>query len=140
MRELRNAIEHAVILASGKTILPEHLPQSLRSPGRPAERSPGLPLCTIDEMERRLIEEALARFPTRTRAAEALGISLRTLYNKIQRYRFADPESGVSAPSEPSSLVAENVLPFDGMRVVSLEERRNGHQPAKPRESSGLPA
>ncbi|PYM56066.1 MAG: hypothetical protein DMD79_22030 [Candidatus Rokuibacteriota bacterium] len=139
VRELRNAIEHAVILAPGTTILPEHLPHSLRSKERPAERSSGLPLCTIDEMERRLIEEALARFPTRTQAAEALGISLRTLYNKIQRYRFADPESGVSAPPEPSSLLGEDVLPFDGMRVVSLEDRRNGHQTGKSHESSGLP-
>jgi DNA-binding NtrC family response regulator len=86
VRELRNAVEHAVILTPGGTILPEHLPLNLREPRRGTGRSGGLFLCSLDEMERRLIQEALARFPTKTRAAEVLGISLRTLYNKLHRY------------------------------------------------------
>jgi DNA-binding NtrC family response regulator len=86
VRELRNAVEHAVILTPGGTILPEHLPLNLREPRRGSARSGGLFLCSLDEMERRLIQEALARFPTKTRAAEVLGISLRTLYNKLHRY------------------------------------------------------
>ncbi len=101
VRELRNAIEHAVILAPGGVILPDHLPLNLREPRR-SQGKGGLYLCSIDEMERRLIEEALARFPTKTRAAEVLGISLRTLYNKLHRYglngtngsRAAEPPLG----------------------------------------------
>jgi DNA-binding NtrC family response regulator len=85
VRELRNAIEHAVIIAPAGVILPEHLPLNLREPRR-SQGKGGIYLCSIDEMERRLIEEALARFPTKTRAAEVLGISLRTLYNKLHRY------------------------------------------------------
>jgi DNA-binding NtrC family response regulator len=85
VRELRNAIEHAVIVAPAGVILPEHLPLNLREPRR-SQGKGGMYLCSIDEMERRLIEEALARFPTKTRAAEVLGISLRTLYNKLHRY------------------------------------------------------
>jgi DNA-binding NtrC family response regulator len=92
VRELRNAIEHAVILAPGDTIALEDLPAGVREPGRAVGRSEGLYLCSIEEMERRLIAEALARFPTRTRAAEALGVSLRTLYNKIHRYGLATRE------------------------------------------------
>jgi hypothetical protein len=64
----------------------------------------GIYLCSIDEMERRLIEEALARFPTKTRAAEVLGISLRTLYNKLHRYGLNGGGSrpGADAPiAEP---------------------------------------
>jgi DNA-binding NtrC family response regulator len=86
VRELRNAIEHSVIMTPGGTILPEHLPLNLREPRRGQGRAGGLYLCSLDEMERKLIQEALARFPTKTRAAEVLGISLRTLYNKLHRY------------------------------------------------------
>jgi DNA-binding NtrC family response regulator len=103
VRELRNAIEHAVILTAGDTITLEDLPANVRHPARGAARSEALYLCSIEEMERRLIAEALARFPTRTRAAEVLGVSLRTLYNKIHRYglrpRGSRPEGqAVSAP------------------------------------------
>jgi two-component system response regulator HydG len=104
VRELRNAIEHSVILTPGGTILPEHLPLNLREPRRPTGRG-GLYLCSLDEMERRFIQEALARFPTKTRAAEVLGISLRTLYNKLHRYGLANGEArgsnGDDAPAEP---------------------------------------
>jgi DNA-binding NtrC family response regulator len=110
VRELRNAVEHAVILASGDTIVLEDLPAAVREPGRPAGRSEGLYLCSIEEMERRLIAEALARFPTRTRAAEALGVSLRTLYNKIHRYGLAgrDPRpEPATSPTAPLELLSE---------------------------------
>jgi DNA-binding NtrC family response regulator len=86
VRELRNATERAVILAAGDTMTLEGLPANVREPARLADRSEGLYLCSLDEMQRRLIAEALARFPTRTRAAEVLGVSLRTLYNRIRRY------------------------------------------------------
>jgi two-component system response regulator HydG len=85
VRELRNAIEHAVILSPGGAVQPEHLPVNLREPRR-SQGKGGMFLTSIDEMERRLIQEALTRFPTKTRAAEVLGISLRTLYNKLHRY------------------------------------------------------
>jgi DNA-binding NtrC family response regulator len=104
VRELRNAMEHAVIVAPGPTLQPGHLPVSIRTPWRPAERTAGIPLCTIDEMERRLIEEALERYPTRTQAAAVLGISLRTLYNKIQRYGMAGRDS---APHGSAALADE---------------------------------
>jgi DNA-binding NtrC family response regulator len=97
VRELRNAIEHAVILSPGEVIGLEHLPAAVREPARAGRRMGGFYLCSIDDMERRLIEEALARMPTRTRAAEVLGISLRTLYNKIHRY-------GLGAPDRSRSL------------------------------------
>jgi DNA-binding NtrC family response regulator len=102
VRELRNAMEHAVIMAPGGAILPEHLPLNLREPRRSQARG-GLYLCSIDEMEQRLIEEALARFPTKTRAAEVLGISLRTLYNKLHRYGL-NGSAGHGAAAEPAPL------------------------------------
>src|SRR5262245_21025268 len=113
VRELRNAIEHAVIVGPGPTLQPTHLPVSVRTPWRPTERSSGAPLCTIDEMERRLIEEAVERYPTRTQAAAVLGISLRTLYNKIQRYGLAGRESGLGpGPASNGSPLADEPEPL----------------------------
>jgi DNA-binding NtrC family response regulator len=113
VRELRNAIERAVVLAEGDTVTLDDLPANVRDPGRLADRSEGLYLCSIDEMQRRLIAEALARFPTRARAAQALGVSLRTLYNRIQRYGLdvrgarADTAAiGVAGPRGRSRRVA----------------------------------
>jgi DNA-binding NtrC family response regulator len=110
VRELRNAIEHAVIVATGPTLQPNHLPVSIRTPWRSGERTSGTPICTIDEMERRLIEEALERYPTRTQAASVLGISLRTLYNKIQRYGLGARDSGATPlPVSDGAALAEEV-------------------------------
>jgi DNA-binding NtrC family response regulator len=54
----------------------------------------GLPLMTIDEMERRLIGKALSETSgNRTHAAKLLGISVRTLRNKLAEYRTLAPES-----------------------------------------------
>jgi transcriptional regulator with PAS, ATPase and Fis domain len=110
VRELRNAIEHAVILSTGGPVLPEHLPLNLREPRRSQARG-GIYLMSLDEMERRLIQEALARFPTKTRAAEVLGISLRTLYNKLHRYGLANgtaPTAAGDGSSEPWGRVGRD--------------------------------
>ena len=83
IRELRNVITRAAILAPGERILPEHLPPNLRDP-RGAERvDPGL-----EELERRAILDALERHGgNRTHAARALGISRRTLLYKLKALR-----------------------------------------------------
>lgn len=92
VRELQNAIERAVVLAEGPALLPEHfafLPQ-----GNGARRTDD-PLdvvvsvgTTVDAMERTLIDKTLAHCgDNRTRAAEMLGISVRTLRNKLNEYR-----------------------------------------------------
>jgi DNA-binding NtrC family response regulator len=93
IRELRNIMERATILASGEFILPEHLPAALVRPvaetGRPsAVLAPGM---TVDEAETRLIRLTLEHTNNnKTRAAEILGISLKTLHNKLNRLKAAD--------------------------------------------------
>src|SRR5262245_35664829 len=126
VRDLRNAVEHAVIVAPGPTLQPTHLPVSVRTPWRPAERSSSVPLCTIDEMERSLIEEAVERYPTRTQAAAVLGISLRTLYNKIQRYGLAGRESGSGLGSNGSPLTDEPGQ-FPGMPHPAFRSASDDH-------------
>lgn len=89
VRELENAIEHAVIVARTKDIITtEALPEELRK-----KRSAGKPASTeslrIDEMERSLIEQALMTFKgQKTKTAEALGISLPTLWRKIKKLQL----------------------------------------------------
>jgi DNA-binding NtrC family response regulator len=89
VRELRNVIERAVILSSGEFIEPKHLPP-LASPAAAAS-APAISLepgVTVEEAERRLILLTLEHTrDNKTRAAEILGISLKTLHNKLNRLR-----------------------------------------------------
>ncbi len=94
IRELRNVIERATILAEGEFIEAKHLPATLVSKGE--ESLPTLtiaPGTTVDEAERRLIMLTLEHCRNnKTRAAEVLGISLKTLHNKLNRMK---EETGV---------------------------------------------
>jgi DNA-binding NtrC family response regulator len=91
VRELRNVIERATILATGQFIEPKHLPPTLTNEPAPASRpqvalAPGI---TVEEAERRLIVMTLEHTrQNKTRAAEILGISLKTLHNKLNKLRL----------------------------------------------------
>jgi DNA-binding NtrC family response regulator len=101
VRELQNMVERAVILAhDGRALEPDDMALTMTaSPagGAPAAAGPeedGLP--TVAEMEKNLILRALKHFDgNRTHAAEALGLSLRTMRNKIAEYRG----QGIDVPS-----------------------------------------
>jgi DNA-binding NtrC family response regulator len=88
-RELENTIERALLFAKGVDILPEHLPPGL---GETGEGAAGLetgvrPGFCIEDVERDLILKTLESLGgNRTRAAEALGLSRRTLQIKLKRY------------------------------------------------------
>jgi transcriptional regulator with PAS, ATPase and Fis domain len=95
VRELRNVIERAVILARRPVIALDELPANLRqapaaSMDSTRRESRGrLPVgTTVDEAERDLILRTLeATDQNKTRAAQLLGISLKTLHNKLKKYR-----------------------------------------------------
>jgi DNA-binding NtrC family response regulator len=90
IRELRNVIERATILAPGEFIEPEHLPPALFRPPAETERPSAVlaPGMTVDEAETRLIRLTLEHtHNNKTRAAEILGISLKTLHNKLNRLK-----------------------------------------------------
>jgi DNA-binding NtrC family response regulator len=89
VRELRNVIERAVILSTGEFIEPKHLPPLATATTAAAAPAISLePGVTVEEAERRLILLTLEHtHDNKTRAAEILGISLKTLHNKLNRLR-----------------------------------------------------
>jgi len=87
VRELRNMLERALIISSGEVLGLKDLPPGLGCQGETTE-SPRLhPGMTVEQAERRLIFETLSFTDNnKTRAAELLGISLKTLHNKLKEY------------------------------------------------------
>lgn len=93
VRELRNAVERMVVLARGPRLGVRELPPEIRQtvPGHSSSLPAGLRRMTLQEAERRLIVEALKHNRgNRTRAAQQLGISRRTLLRKIKEYHLED--------------------------------------------------
>src|ERR671918_2026859 len=90
VREVRNVIERAVILSQGEFVDPKHLPPLVTD--SPDVVKPTLSLApgtTVEEAERRLILMTLEHTrDNKTRAAEILGISLKTLHNKLNKLRL----------------------------------------------------
>jgi len=90
VRELRNIIEHAVIVCDGQRIEKQHISAqmfdglSLRN-----QDTVTLPVgISLDEAERQLILRTLIKTNNnKTRAAELLHVSLKTLHNKLKAYR-----------------------------------------------------
>ena len=100
VRELRNVIERATIVADGRFIEPKDLP-SLTVSGRGAGAADGSPAAglaagmTVAQAEQQLIHITLQHTGgNKTRAAELLGISLKTLHNKL--HREAEEEKGAA--------------------------------------------
>jgi len=89
IRELENAIERAVLISSGSALQPEHLFLDLAdNVGTPASTISMQAGMTVREMEKQLITKTLEEVDdNRTHAAELLGISIRTLRNKLREYK-----------------------------------------------------
>jgi DNA-binding NtrC family response regulator len=105
VRELRNVLERAVIVAGEGTLRVSHLPQpfappSLAPSAEDDSASIRVPVgTTVEEAEKALILRTLEHTRNnKTRAAEILGISLKTLHNKLKEYGAAD--SGQAAAPE----------------------------------------
>jgi DNA-binding NtrC family response regulator len=88
VRELKNSLQRAYILAD-ETIEPEHFPQWHLEPrhAAPHEQLQFGVGTLLDDAERRLILATLEHFNgNKRRAADVLGISLKTIYNRLKRY------------------------------------------------------
>jgi DNA-binding NtrC family response regulator len=108
VRELENAMHRAVLLAQGSEIGPEAMmlsPTQRQGDGSPAAEQAGMVGRTVADVERDLILGTLQHcLGNRTHAANILGISIRTLRNKLQQYR----QEGlpVPLPGEPERATA----------------------------------
>jgi DNA-binding NtrC family response regulator len=107
VRELRNTMERAVILCTGGQLQAQHLPPGFGTvrPQKTAAVMAEAPAnavqvevgTTVDEAERLLILKTLeSTHNNKTRAAEILGISLKTLHNKLKEYS-SQPEQDEDA-------------------------------------------
>jgi DNA-binding NtrC family response regulator len=87
IRELRNTVERAMILVDGDIIDEEHLPPDMQG-SRPEAATLRVPLgLPVDKVEKEYILASLQRNGgNKARTAEVLGISEKTLYNKLNRY------------------------------------------------------
>jgi DNA-binding NtrC family response regulator len=102
IRELRNVLERAVIIAGEGTIRAAHVPQPFGAPPAALPTAAGADSgvvtlrvgATVDEAEKALILLTLRHTKNnKTRAAEILGISLKTLHNKLKEYGSAVEEA-----------------------------------------------
>ncbi|HWA97941.1 MAG TPA: helix-turn-helix domain-containing protein, partial [Pirellulales bacterium] len=97
VRQLRNCLESMVVMARGDTLTPADLPSNVYVKVRPAEGEfADVAGATIDSLKRAAMLRALDHFHgNRTRAAEYLGISVRTLQRKLKEWnRTVAPEQG----------------------------------------------
>lgn len=124
VRELENALHRAVLLAEGREIGPDAIEllaatpfQAVAEPAAAitAPRAAASPVAALvgrrmEEVERELILETLGRcLGNRTRAAEIMGISIRTLRNKLHEYRG----QGVAVPPAASQLAPGEMMPLE---------------------------
>ena len=89
IRELGNIVERSCLMCQGDTMLPSHLffDKELHRNEKEAPRMSG----TIYEIEKELIMQTLEEVSgNKTKAAHSLGISIRTLRNKLNEYNSAD--------------------------------------------------
>jgi DNA-binding NtrC family response regulator len=105
VRELRNALERAAIAAGRDLIARAHLPADFgQAPATAKSALAGLRFpvgTTVDEAERELILQTLAATgQNKTRAAELLGISLKTLHNKLKEYEAARPKADAASTED----------------------------------------
>ena len=105
IRELRNTLERAVIVCDTALVELNHLPPGFGQivPRAPVQEANAVRLgvgTTVDEAERLLILKTLeATHNNKTRAAEILGISLKTLHNKLKEYGAHNTSDAAEAAS-----------------------------------------
>jgi len=99
VRELRNTIERAVIVCDSGMIETKHLPPGFgHAPVRTSANDPDAVRLgvgtTVGEAEKMLILKTLeSTSNNKTKAAEILGISLKTLHNKLKEYGSSAPDA-----------------------------------------------
>src|SRR6185436_7105249 len=91
VRELENAVEHALTMGKGEILLPEDLPQSVTAPERDIIQEATLDDVSLAELERRYILRILEKMGGhQIKTSRVLGIDRRTLYRRLRQYGQTD--------------------------------------------------
>ena len=103
VRELEHAMERAVIIARGRTLRVDDLPETLHLGPRSMPAAANLPpIMPLAELERLAILRTLEHTHGNKRAAAALlGVYRPTLYSKLRKYGISDRRSAPVPPREP---------------------------------------
>jgi len=115
VRELRNVVEQAVLLSRGASVEPHLLPQMMHKEA-PREDVLRIPIgTTMSAIEKEVILRTLAAHKgNKTATAEALGISRRSIYNKLAEYG-----------------IHEGVLPGEAQPTAAAAAAGGGSQPRR---------
>lgn len=109
IRELQNTIEQLRILVEGSEIRLEDLPFNIRmaqssatqSAGQSSGSSSHTVAMSLEDLERNHILQMLAyQHGNKTKTAKVLGITIKTLYNKLHRYGMLESASPESGPTQ----------------------------------------
>jgi DNA-binding NtrC family response regulator len=100
VRELKNYVQRAFILADD-VIEADLAPATVAAPDSASLLTVRVG-STLEEVSRRLIEATLAECGSKRKAADMLGISLKTLYNRLAAYKANEPAEEDETPSKPT--------------------------------------
>ena len=101
VRQLRNVVHHAYIMAgesrvlrwSARALMDGETRRALGSSYRVGE--------TPEDLRRRVILTTFAHYRSKRKTAEVLGISLKTLYNRLQLYERENADGAAPSSSDP---------------------------------------
>ncbi|MCM8541572.1 MAG: sigma-54 dependent transcriptional regulator [Lentisphaeraceae bacterium] len=91
VRELKNTIQRAVLLSRSGEIKEKDLPLRIREKYKELKsRDQYYVGMTLAEVEKKFIEKTLVQYPNKSECARVLGMSRKSLYNKLQKYSIGD--------------------------------------------------
>ena len=108
IRELQNTIERLKILSENNEIRLEDIPFTLRVPKTRTEGPEFTLDMSLEDVEKNHILRTLAyNHGNKTKTAQSLGITIKTLYNKLHRYGILKPQGSEALPAPGNEVQAQ---------------------------------